>query len=255
MLKWCFETVLEKLDDIETTELLLDYILHTLEKIGVSRFLYIFIPQDACFHKNVIEINHRGFSGEFLVFPQQISEMAQTDAGAKYLKLKAASSVKAFNERDKLAEALFETMIPSDPHSAELWLKRDALMLPVHSAYAKMGIFCVPLEPERQCTKYDRKLQLLCQAFHQRYCELWELPDERKIILTEREQDILLWSTLGKSNTVIADILGLSKHTVDGYIRQIFLKLNVNDRVTAGIKALEMGLFQDDIVKTSKAYI
>jgi len=46
----------------------------------------------------------------------------------------------------------------------------------------------------------------------------------------------------GKSNTVIADIVGISPHAVNSYMRRIYLKLDVSDRVSAAFRALALGL-------------
>lgn len=60
--------------------------------------------------------------------------------------------------------------------------------------------------------------------------------------LTPREREILDWIAKGKSNAVIAQILGISRHTVDTYNRRIFKKLGTADRTTAAIKAMQAGL-------------
>lgn len=65
---------------------------------------------------------------------------------------------------------------------------------------------------------------------------------ERKIPLTPRERDVLELVSLGKSNTIIAQILELSPHTVDTYMRRIYQKLGVSDRVSAAIKAHGSGM-------------
>lgn len=64
------------------------------------------------------------------------------------------------------------------------------------------------------------------------------------VALTRRERDVLEWIAQGKSNPVIAEILGISIHTVDTHIRRIFRKLGVNDRTTAAIKGLGAGLVE-----------
>ena len=50
------------------------------------------------------------------------------------------------------------------------------------------------------------------------------------------------WVAKGKSNSVIADIIGISPNTVDTYLRRIFEKLEVSDRVTAALRGLAIGL-------------
>jgi LuxR family transcriptional regulator, quorum-sensing system regulator CciR len=85
-------------------------------------------------------------------------------------------------------------------------------------------------------------LQWAATLAHLRYCELWlpELgPSPR---LSPREQEVLVWVARGKSNTSIAEILGISAHTVDAHLRRIYLKLGVFDRITAAVRAMGVGL-------------
>jgi DNA-binding CsgD family transcriptional regulator len=62
------------------------------------------------------------------------------------------------------------------------------------------------------------------------------------IELTDREKDILLWSSRGKSNSVIGDILGVTAHGVKFHMANIMKKLRVDSRVSATVKAIRYGL-------------
>lgn len=55
--------------------------------------------------------------------------------------------------------------------------------------------------------------------------------------LTQRESDVLLWIAKGKSNRDIGDILGLSSRTVNKHLEQIYVKLGVENRASAAVKA------------------
>ncbi|MBY0451143.1 MAG: response regulator transcription factor [Cyanobacteria bacterium] len=57
--------------------------------------------------------------------------------------------------------------------------------------------------------------------------------------LTERECDVLRLITQGKNNQEIADTLCLSLNTVKTHLKNLFQKLNVEDRTAAAIKALK----------------
>jgi LuxR family maltose regulon positive regulatory protein len=61
--------------------------------------------------------------------------------------------------------------------------------------------------------------------------------------LTHREQDVLELLAQRLSNKEIAEHLVISHHTVKGYTKSIFAKLNVNNRRQAAIRARELGLF------------
>ena len=55
--------------------------------------------------------------------------------------------------------------------------------------------------------------------------------------LTQRESEVLLWIAKGKSNRDIAEILGLSARTVNKHLEQIYIKLGVENRASAAVKA------------------
>ena len=57
--------------------------------------------------------------------------------------------------------------------------------------------------------------------------------------LTPREAEVLLWISRGKSNREIAVILGTKTGTICKHVEQIFGKLNVENRTTAAVTALE----------------
>lgn len=61
-------------------------------------------------------------------------------------------------------------------------------------------------------------------------------------MLTERELDVLRWIVHGKTNAAIAEILGCSVHTVDTHVRRIFAKLEVSDRTSVSLRAVNRGL-------------
>ena len=60
----------------------------------------------------------------------------------------------------------------------------------------------------------------------------------QKLMVTEREAEVLLWIARGKSNRDIADILGLSPRTVNKHLEQIYAKLGVENRTSAAALAV-----------------
>jgi DNA-binding response OmpR family regulator len=55
--------------------------------------------------------------------------------------------------------------------------------------------------------------------------------------LTGRESEVLVWIAKGKSNRDIGEILGLSSRTVNKHLEQIYVKLGVENRASAAVKA------------------
>ena len=60
--------------------------------------------------------------------------------------------------------------------------------------------------------------------------------------LTSREHDILKLLALGAANREIAGQLGITEKTVRNHLSAVFLKLQVNDRTAAALKARSAGL-------------
>jgi DNA-binding CsgD family transcriptional regulator len=58
--------------------------------------------------------------------------------------------------------------------------------------------------------------------------------------LTPREQEILRWICLGKSNGEIGAILNISPLTVKNHVQKLLRRLNVVNRAQAVAKALEL---------------
>ncbi len=63
---------------------------------------------------------------------------------------------------------------------------------------------------------------------------------KRKLQLTQRESEVLMWIARGKSNCDIAEILSLSPRTVNKHLEQIYAKLGVENRASAAALAVRM---------------
>jgi DNA-binding CsgD family transcriptional regulator len=63
---------------------------------------------------------------------------------------------------------------------------------------------------------------------------------KRRLALTQRESEVLMWIARGKSNRDIAEILSLSPRTVNKHLEQIYAKLGVENRASAAALAVRM---------------
>ena len=63
------------------------------------------------------------------------------------------------------------------------------------------------------------------------------------VSLTERETEVLLRVAKGFTLPEIGVQLGLSRHTIADYVKQIYRKLNVSSRAEAALEAQRLGLF------------
>lgn len=60
--------------------------------------------------------------------------------------------------------------------------------------------------------------------------------------LTERETEVLTLTAKGLTIPRVAELLTISKHTVAGYVKDIYRKLGVSSRAEAALEANRMGL-------------
>lgn len=63
------------------------------------------------------------------------------------------------------------------------------------------------------------------------------------VVLTDRENEVLLRVAKGFTLPEIATQLNLSRHTISDYVKQIYRKLNVSSRAEAALEAQRLGLF------------
>ena len=84
-----------------------------------------------------------------------------------------------------------------------------------------------------------------CSQFYRSYKRLHvPKPAQTCVTLTPKEIEILVRAAAGKTDDDIAAELRISRNTVDTHMRHIFLKLDVNSRVTASVKGIVLGLIR-----------
>lgn len=110
--------------------------------------------------------------------------------------------------------------------------------------YARSGFVGVgmPEEPGLLDDEAVRRIQMAAQLCFLQYCRLVGAFKENVPDLSQRELDVIRWIGEGKSNAVIAEILGITKNSVDSYVKRIFGKLGVSDRTAAAVRAVSLGL-------------
>jgi len=90
------------------------------------------------------------------------------------------------------------------------------------------------------------------QTSFQRYCHI--MREHIDITpLSNRELEVLSWMCSGKSNPAMAEIIGVSRSSIDAYIRRIFAKLGTTDRTAACVRAYSLGLVaSQEVVELAK---
>ncbi|MGB9154820.1 MAG: LuxR family transcriptional regulator [Alphaproteobacteria bacterium] len=88
-------------------------------------------------------------------------------------------------------------------------------------------------------------LYALANQFHLAYKSFNKTSDTLPpVTLSDRQKEVLEWSSIGKSYGEIANIMKISNATVDDHFRQIYKKLDSNDKMSAFVKAVKLGLIR-----------
>lgn len=113
---------------------------------------------------------------------------------------------------------------------------------PVHDALGNRG--SVVWSGETNNLEFDDRLVLQMISIHvfNRLAEIGAAWKSGQVVLTEREVQCLSWTAAGKTSLEIAEILGLSEHTVNHYLNQVTRKLEAVNRTQAVVKAIRRGL-------------
>lgn len=207
--------------------------------MGITRIAAVHIPPVGAPDQDQGMIRLEGFPAEWI--DRYITQGRQADDP-----IRAQASVNAVPFRWSDIRAL-RTLTPAQ----ETFLDEladihygDGIAIPVfgpggRNGYVGLGlpdgVKDIPPEIVQRC-------QVAAQYCHQRYCEILvrQLGDYQA--LSPRELEVLGWVARGKSNSVIAEIIGVSANTVDTHLRRIYGKLRVSDRVSAALAGLGHGL-------------
>lgn len=89
-------------------------------------------------------------------------------------------------------------------------------------------------------------VKALASQFHTAYTEherrYGQCSPPERITITELEKQLLYLMMMGKSNSVISDILKINQHTIDYHVRNLFVTLGASTRTYAVVKAIRYGL-------------
>lgn len=119
----------------------------------------------------------------------------------------------------------------------------NMVIIPIYCPHKCVGVFLLSQTRNRDITLIEQKhyaqdLSLIGQAIF----DLNKSDYDHNIRLTDRQAEIISWVAQGKSNSEIAQILSISPHTIDNFMRRLFVKLQVNNRVMAAVKCTVLGL-------------
>jgi DNA-binding CsgD family transcriptional regulator len=148
------------------------------------------------------------------------------------------------------ADALTQISPSPDQHAFVSRLKGsghfETMAIPVYGpfdfdTYATITMWR-PFAPEDELLVY--RVIGLIEASNRRIAHLLESSAAKQIDLSEREAQVLNWMGRSKSSGDIATILNIGPATVDTYVRRLYAKLDVNDRISAVLKGVRFGLIR-----------
>jgi len=113
----------------------------------------------------------------------------------------------------------------------------DGINIPLYGPKGRKGYLFITFESvtKDNASILPYKVQALAQIIHTRYCLLTENM-QTNAKLTPREAEVLELVSFGKTNIDIGNILQISANTVAVYVKRVFIKLNVSDRVSAAMR-------------------
>ncbi|KJS11457.1 MAG: hypothetical protein VR78_12915 [Hoeflea sp. BRH_c9] len=116
-----------------------------------------------------------------------------------------------------------------------------AIIIPLHTANRKRYGLVMFGDAEARMSENLALIALHASLIFQRYFEVI-LSLDSVCGLNDREIQIVIWTSEGKTSVEIAIILGLSEHTINSYIATVMRKLHVVNRVQMVASALRSGL-------------
>lgn len=219
-----------------------------LAKLGALRFFHVFVPPYSFFDSDQIAFFQKGYEN-IPGFIRDLEAYLKTEEANTYFNFHRNRETRAYLVYPYKESAFSKKNLRKLLSQYKNYLSKSvSVSVPVFGPNGHYGFYYVPFE-QSEITKTDlRMAEFLCQNAHHRYVELTLYP-EQPIKLSPREKDVLTMLVRGKNNSAMATELDISRHTVDEYIRRIFVKLEVHDRVSASIKAMQLFLFQDETDK------
>ena len=101
-------------------------------------------------------------------------------------------------------------------------------------------------EPEQEFVHHLRGIlegrPPLSAAIARKVLRVFRPVAEETVRLAPREEQVLTLIARGYSVRKASEMLGISQHTVAGYLKTIYQKLQINSRAEATLKAVDLGL-------------
>lgn len=225
---------IEAANQVGTTHSLIELFEKALESLGVNKFVYTYMTHQE-------KIGHEAAPGIIKSYPEGwMKHYVENNYAVHDPTCKVAlQSPYPFAWQD--LQTAFdlsprETQVMEEAKDAGI---KNGISVSIHDPSGDVVGFGFASDDCHGSTSKTtlRKIHLLAHQFHMAYTDLYTKSPESirlpEISLSDKERDVLFWCSRGKSNGVIADILGISEYTVNFHFRNIFRKLGTNSRMVA----------------------
>lgn len=242
------ESFIEETNRAKTKEEVYQHFQTTLANLGYDRLTY-------CYATDQPKLNRKAEFGIVSTYPQEWLEyynqsnfMAHDPIVKQLFLTNGAFAWESIVSKLELTEVQLKIM-----NEAENVGINSGIGVGIHQCFNEISGLGIASSYKRKDHKKDTVAQvnLLAFQFHEAYSSRNHAQQMlKKIDLSKREKEILHWMYEGKSDIVIADLLYIQHSTVRYHIKNIYLKLGVNNRTMAVVKALKLGLICPTFVQT-----
>ena len=235
-----FDGFINSLCAFEEEDDVLDFVKDVLKQLDIASAIYVYIPREHLYDKERIRLHS---------FNRPTHDPL-IDAFRSILNLSEEIPFMTLRGYDQKTP-FYGFKPPLDIPSVENWTEKkalyerfpgyDGLIIPMMALGNKEGYFALNIKEDRATPAFTRHMQMVFQALHQRFCELADEPP-LDINFSPREVEVMMWMLMGRNQRSIAEAMNVSAHTINGYIRNIHLKLKVDNSVKAAVKIEKLNL-------------
>ena len=236
-----FTDFIEQTNQAETSEKAFEFLQKALKEIGFDKVLFSLMTDHDSIGKKAGHGILRNYPEDWMNFYFE-KNYTDIDPVRQYL-VKTSEIFRWDDLMHRLSLDKKQILMMNQAKDADLL---SGVGLGIHSANGQIIGMGFSSSEKLEITSNQLSLiKALSYQFYSVYMEKEKIGINNPlsgISLSVREKDILQWTAMGKSNGVIADILNISEHTVSFHFRTIFAKLQCNNKITAVIMAIRLGL-------------
>lgn len=237
-----FEGFVMETLSVKTADNLFDLLIKSLGRFGYDRVIFSIVnDKDLTPEGRSLGVLHN-YPSDWQKFYAE-KKLDQIDPVIKY----GALSSRPFRWDDLITNMqLSQKQINFFNQSKEAGL-HNGVAIPIRGNRAQLsGMALASSQKIDACEKQLDLINAYCQQFFlcykRMFCNNYDSQKLSGELLSPKETLILTWAAAGKTDEDIAQILSISRHTVDTHMRHIFQKLDATNRIQAVVKAIMMGM-------------